>query len=58
MLLVAWDVLSNRILLHPGDLDSSRRFYRDVLGPAVYRWFDLPVIPGLVSFLGARASDL
>jgi len=25
------DVLSSRILLRPGDLDCSRRFYRDLL---------------------------
>jgi catechol 2,3-dioxygenase-like lactoylglutathione lyase family enzyme len=33
------DVLSSRILLRPGDLDRSRRFYCDVLGLAVYREF-------------------
>jgi len=27
------DVLSSRILLRPGDLERSRRFYGDVLGP-------------------------
>jgi catechol 2,3-dioxygenase-like lactoylglutathione lyase family enzyme len=31
------DVLSSRILLRPSDLDRSRRFYRDVLGLAIYR---------------------
>ena len=31
------DILSSRILLRPGNLDRSRRFYRDVLGLAVYR---------------------
>jgi len=31
------DVLSSRILLRPGDQDRSRRFYRDLLGLAVYR---------------------
>jgi catechol 2,3-dioxygenase-like lactoylglutathione lyase family enzyme len=29
------DVLNGRILLRPGDLDRSRRFYRDTLGLAV-----------------------
>jgi hypothetical protein len=29
------DVLSSRILLRPGDLDFSRRFYRDMLGLAI-----------------------
>jgi hypothetical protein len=31
------DVLSSPILLRPGGLDRNRRFYRDVLGLAVYR---------------------
>jgi len=46
------DVLSSRILLRPGDQDRSRRFYRDVLGLAVYREFGPPDDPGLVFFLG------
>jgi catechol 2,3-dioxygenase-like lactoylglutathione lyase family enzyme len=46
------DVLSSRILLRPGDLDRSRKFYRDVLGLAVYREFGAPDDPGLVFFLG------
>ena len=46
------DVLSSRILLHPRDLGRSRRFYRDVLGPAVYREFGPPDDPGVVFFLG------
>jgi catechol 2,3-dioxygenase-like lactoylglutathione lyase family enzyme len=29
------DVLSSRILLRLGDLDRSRRFYRDTLGLAI-----------------------
>ena len=45
------DVLSSRILLRPGDLDRSRRFYRDLLGLAVYREFGPPDDPGLVFFL-------
>ena len=36
------DVLSSRILLRPADLDRSRRFYRDLLGLAVYREFGPP----------------
>ena len=43
------DVLSSRILLRPGDLDRSRRFYRDLLGLAVYREFGPPDDPGLAS---------
>ena len=46
------DVLSSRILLRPSDLDRSRRFYRDVLGLAVYREFGPPEDPGVVFFLG------
>ena len=47
------DVLSSRILLRPGGLDRSRRFYRDVLGLAVYREFGPPDDPGVVFFLGS-----
>jgi catechol 2,3-dioxygenase-like lactoylglutathione lyase family enzyme len=46
------DVLSSRILLRPRDLDRSRRFYRDVLGLAVYREFGPAEDPGMVFFLG------
>jgi catechol 2,3-dioxygenase-like lactoylglutathione lyase family enzyme len=46
------EVLSSRILLRPGDLDRSRRFYRDVLGLAIYREFGPPDDPGVVFFLG------
>jgi catechol 2,3-dioxygenase-like lactoylglutathione lyase family enzyme len=46
------DILSSRILLRPSDLDRSRRFYRDILGLAIYREFGPPDDPGLVFFLG------
>jgi catechol 2,3-dioxygenase-like lactoylglutathione lyase family enzyme len=46
------DVLSSRILLRPADLDRSHRFYRDVLGLAIYREFGSPADPGVVFFLG------
>ena len=46
------DVLSSRILLRPSDLARSRRFYRDVLGLAIYREFGPPDDPGMVFFLG------
>jgi catechol 2,3-dioxygenase-like lactoylglutathione lyase family enzyme len=46
------DVLSSRILLRPGDLDRSRRFYRDMLGLAIYREFGPPDDPGVVFFPG------
>jgi catechol 2,3-dioxygenase-like lactoylglutathione lyase family enzyme len=42
------DVLSSRLLLHPRELAASQRFYRDILGLAVYREFP----GGLVFFLG------
>jgi catechol 2,3-dioxygenase-like lactoylglutathione lyase family enzyme len=46
------EILSSRILLRPVDLDRSRRFYRDVLGLAVYREFGPPANPAMVFFLG------
>jgi catechol 2,3-dioxygenase-like lactoylglutathione lyase family enzyme len=46
------EVLSSRILLRPADLGRSQRFYRDVLGLAVYREFGPPASPGIVFFLG------
>jgi catechol 2,3-dioxygenase-like lactoylglutathione lyase family enzyme len=46
------DVLTSRILLRPSDLDRSRRFYRDLLGLAIYREFGPQHDPGLVFFLG------
>src|SRR6266571_5219135 len=46
------EVLSSRILLRPADLDRSHRFYRNVLGLAVYREFGSPADPGVVFFLG------
>jgi predicted enzyme related to lactoylglutathione lyase len=46
------EVLSSRILLRPSDLQRSQRFYRDVLGLAVYREFGPPDHRGLVFFLG------
>jgi catechol 2,3-dioxygenase-like lactoylglutathione lyase family enzyme len=46
------DVLSSRVLLRPGNLDRSRRFYRDVVGMPIYREFGSPDDPGVVFFLG------
>lgn len=46
------EVLSSRILVRPSGLGRSRRFYRDVLGLAVYREFGPPDDPGMVFFLG------
>ena len=47
------DVLSSRILVRPSDLDRSRRFYRDVLGLAIYREFGPPDNSGVVFFAGS-----
>ena len=52
------DVLSSRILLHPVDLRRSRRFYRDVLGLAVYREFGDPEDPSVVFFLGGGFLEI
>ncbi|HVV30823.1 MAG TPA: VOC family protein [Mycobacteriales bacterium] len=46
------DVLSSRVLLRSPDPQRSQRFYRDVLGLAVYREFGPPDSPGIVFFLG------
>jgi predicted enzyme related to lactoylglutathione lyase len=52
------EVLSSRILVRPGDLGLSRRFYRDVLGLAVYREFGPPEDPGVVFFLGSGLLEV
>ena len=46
------DVLASRILLRPTDLHRAHRFYRDVLGLAVYREFGDQAHRGIVFFLG------
>jgi catechol 2,3-dioxygenase-like lactoylglutathione lyase family enzyme len=46
------EILSSRVLLRPRDVEASRRFYRDVLGLAVYREFGPPDHPGTVFFCG------
>jgi catechol 2,3-dioxygenase-like lactoylglutathione lyase family enzyme len=52
------EVLSSRILVRPADPARSRRFYRDVLGLAIYREFGPPADPGLVFFLGQGLLEL
>jgi predicted enzyme related to lactoylglutathione lyase len=47
------DILSSRILLRPTDPRRSQRFYRDMLGLAVYREFGPADSPGVVFFLGS-----
>jgi catechol 2,3-dioxygenase-like lactoylglutathione lyase family enzyme len=46
------EVLSSRILLRPTNPERSRRFYRDILGLAIYREFGPSDDPGLVFFAG------
>jgi catechol 2,3-dioxygenase-like lactoylglutathione lyase family enzyme len=46
------DVLSSRVLIRPIDLERSQRFYRDLLGLAIYREFGDPARPGIVFYLG------
>jgi len=46
------DILSSRILLRPGDLDRSRRFYRAILSLAVYRESGPPDDPWMAFFPG------
>ena len=52
------EVLSSRILVRQADLARSRRFYRDVLGLAVYREFGPPEDPGMVFFLGSGLLEV
>ena len=52
------DVLSSGVLLRPGDLDPSRRFYRDVLGLAIYRESGPPDDPGVVFFPGQGLPEV
>ena len=52
------DVLSSRILLRPADLARSRRFYRDMLGLAIYREFGPRDDPGVVFFLGQGLLEI
>lgn len=46
------EVLSSRLLIRSPRPDRARRFYRDVLGLAVYREFGDPASPGVVFFAG------
>ena len=46
------EVLSSRILLRPSNPERSRRFYRDILGLAIYREFGPSEDSGLVFFAG------
>lgn len=48
------EVLSSRVILHPRDLASSRRFYEGALGLAVYREWGV----GVAYFLGGGFLEL
>jgi catechol 2,3-dioxygenase-like lactoylglutathione lyase family enzyme len=52
------EVLSSRILLRPADLSRSRRFYRELLGLAVFREFGSATDPSMVFFLGSGLLEL
>jgi predicted enzyme related to lactoylglutathione lyase len=52
------DVLASRILLHPGDLERSLRFYGKTLGLAVFREWGSGAHRGVVFFLGAGLLEV
>jgi catechol 2,3-dioxygenase-like lactoylglutathione lyase family enzyme len=52
------DILSSRILPRPGDLDHSRRFYRDILSLAVSRESGPPDDPWMVFFPGQELVEV
>jgi catechol 2,3-dioxygenase-like lactoylglutathione lyase family enzyme len=52
------DVLASRILLHPGDLERSLRFYGETLGLAVFREWGAGARRGVVFFLGAGLLEV
>jgi catechol 2,3-dioxygenase-like lactoylglutathione lyase family enzyme len=54
----AVEVLGSRVLLRPSNLAGSRRFYRDILGLAVYREFGDPADPCVVFFLGGGFLEI
>lgn len=51
-MIAGMEILSSRILLRSADPQGSQRFFREVLGLAVYREFGSPEHPGMVFFLG------
>jgi catechol 2,3-dioxygenase-like lactoylglutathione lyase family enzyme len=52
------DVLASRLLLHPGDLERSLRFYGETLGLAVFREWGSGSDRGVVFFLGAGLLEV
>jgi predicted enzyme related to lactoylglutathione lyase len=52
------EILSSRVLLHPGDLERSLRFYEQTLGLAVYREWGSGSKRGVVFFLGGGLLEV
>ena len=52
------EVLSSRVLLHPGDFERSLNFYGDVLGLHVYREWGTGPTRGVVFFTGGGFLEL
>ena len=48
------DILSSRVIIHPRDLERSRRFYEDVLGLSIYRQWGV----GVAYFIGGGHLEL
>lgn len=48
------EILTSRVIVHPGDLGRSRRFYEDVIGLHVYREWSV----GVAYFLGGGLLEL
>lgn len=46
------EILTSRVLLRPGDIDRSLRFYEQTIGLAVYREWGAGPARGVVFFLG------
>jgi catechol 2,3-dioxygenase-like lactoylglutathione lyase family enzyme len=52
------EVLSSRLLIRSPDTGRARRFYRDVLGLAIYREFGPAGNPGVVFFAGQGSLEV
>lgn len=52
------EVLQSRVLLRPGDMDASLRFYEEQLGLARYREWGRRPHRGVVFFLGGGFLEL
>ena len=52
------EILSSRVLVRPRDFEVSLRFYREVLGLAIYREWGAVPRRGVVFFLGGGFLEL